>query len=31
LTSHMIALSSIEPETSMFDVGENAIDSIAAV
>jgi len=26
-----MALSSIEPETSIFDVGENAIDSIGAV
>jgi hypothetical protein len=31
LTSHMMALSSIEPETSIFDVGENDIDSIGAV
>jgi hypothetical protein len=31
LTSHMMALSSIEPETSIFDVGENDIDNIGAV
>lgn len=31
LTSQMMALSSIEPETSMLEVGEKAIDKMAAV